>query len=167
MNRHERRAQKAKARDRLAKIHRSCNECSACCTALRVTELRKPVKEPCQHCQEPGCGIYATRPESCRLYRCLWLQGVFRPEDRPDKVGLIADSNVKDGLIGKAGEVLVVRETYDGALDQDPAKAFMARIPRDVTVYTIRWNGRRTLHTNNPFTGDPGVFDLMPPQEHG
>lgn len=42
---------------------------------MKVHELNKPDNTWCQHCKiGDGCQIYETRPESCRVYECVWLQ---------------------------------------------------------------------------------------------
>lgn len=69
----------------------SCDGCTACCKVLKIRELNKPGNIWCQHCKiGEGCGIYETRPESCRVYECIWLQTqkMARPipfDLRPDK----------------------------------------------------------------------------------
>ncbi len=53
----------------------SCDGCTACCKILKIRELDKPANTWCQHCEiGVGCGIYDGRPESCRVYECVWLQ---------------------------------------------------------------------------------------------
>lgn len=78
-----------------AAASRRCGPCSLCCTLLRVDELGKLGGQHCRHqCigdAEGGCGIHATRPEVCRAYRCLWLQGSLDEADRPDRLGAVLD----------------------------------------------------------------------------
>ena len=68
-----------------------CDGCTACCKVLKIRELEKPGNSWCQHCKiGVGCRIYETRPESCRVYECIWLQTqrLSKPisfELRPDK----------------------------------------------------------------------------------
>lgn len=65
---------------------RACGLCSECCTNLKVPELDKPAGEPCIHLVAgKGCGIYEDRPQSCRDFSCLWLQGVGDFTVRPDR----------------------------------------------------------------------------------
>ena len=53
----------------------SCDGCTACCKIMEIRELNKPGNTWCSHCKiGVGCGIYDTRPESCRVYECVWLQ---------------------------------------------------------------------------------------------
>jgi hypothetical protein len=69
----------------------SCGTCTLCCKTMKVHELDKAAHVWCQHCRiGKGCEIYETRPESCRIYDCLWLQTqrLDRPmaaELRPDR----------------------------------------------------------------------------------
>ena len=53
----------------------SCDGCTACCKMLNIRELDKPANVWCRHCDiGAGCTIYDTRPESCKVYECIWLQ---------------------------------------------------------------------------------------------
>src|SRR5260221_13659539 len=47
-------------------VNRRCGECTACCTFMVVTELKKPAKVPCPNCSAAGCAIYESRPLTCR-----------------------------------------------------------------------------------------------------
>jgi uncharacterized protein len=52
-----------------------CDGCTACCKVMHVRELEKPAHKWCPHCRiGSGCGAYETRPESCRVFECIWLQ---------------------------------------------------------------------------------------------
>ena len=54
---------------------RSCDSCTACCKIMKIRELNKPDNTWCQHCKiGVGCGNYDARPESCRVFECVWLQ---------------------------------------------------------------------------------------------
>jgi hypothetical protein len=93
---------------------RECGGCSLCCVVLRVPELDKLGGEACRHLRaEGGCGIHAERPRICRSYRCLWLQGGFREEDRPDRLGAVVDL-----LTEGATTRLSIQEASPGAFDR-------------------------------------------------
>jgi len=84
----------------------SCGGCTACCKVMKVRELDKPANTWCRHCTiGVGCGIYATRPESCRVYECVWLQSQRggRPlplELRPDTSRVVMGvTNQGDDLV--------------------------------------------------------------------
>jgi uncharacterized protein len=149
VNRRNRRAGNARVRH-LPVVHRSCGKCDACCEALGVPELDKAFQTPCQHSQKPGCRIYANRPESCRLYECLWLQGAFEPEDRPDKSGIVVDVSAENGILGPAGEVIVAREAFDGAYNKAEAQALMRQMPPTFSVYVVLRDGRRIVISAKP-----------------
>lgn len=74
----------------------NCDGCTACCKVMKIRELNKPAHTWCQHCTiGVGCGIYDTRPESCRVYECVWLQTqrMDKPiafELRPDKSRVVS-----------------------------------------------------------------------------
>ena len=66
---------------------RACGSCSLCCKAVGVEELDKPIGVWCRHCAKgKGCGIYETRPASCRVFMCQWmLSEGLGPEWKPDR----------------------------------------------------------------------------------
>lgn len=90
MNRHERRKNLKVLQKGLDNTiaSRPCGECTACCMALEVSELKKPNGVMCQHAGN-GCSIYPERPKSCKAYLCGWKIGMGLPEQRPDKLGLV------------------------------------------------------------------------------
>ncbi len=69
-------------------------ECTECCDVVAVDELGKPHYARCPHLRA-NCGIYETRPSSCKTWRCVWNMGLFgdRPDWRPDKLGLLFGLN--------------------------------------------------------------------------
>jgi Fe-S-cluster containining protein len=47
-----------------------CTLCGACCVALDISTLGKPVGVPCKHLgPDLRCTIYETRPKVCRDYQ--------------------------------------------------------------------------------------------------
>jgi hypothetical protein len=81
---------------------------------LRVDELRKLGGTPCAHQRDAGgCGIYERRPGICRAYRCLWLGGGLRDDDRPDALGAVLD------VVSQGASVwLEIREARPGAFER-------------------------------------------------
>lgn len=91
-------------------MRRSCGDCVACCTYLRVSELEKPGLTACPHATMPeqpngklvyigaskdgNCRLHGTprKPSPCRDYACLWLAGYGEEEDRPDRCGVLIDT---------------------------------------------------------------------------
>ena len=62
-----------------------------CCWLLGITELAKPERTPCPHCETgTGCRIYAGRPESCREFYCGYLALPFVDERWfPEDCGMV------------------------------------------------------------------------------
>jgi hypothetical protein len=83
--------------------YRSCGTCNLCCTVQGVAEIAKPINVKCSHLNTMGrCGIYATRPESCRTYKCLWLRGYLPENMKPVKSRAVVEHN-------ETGDMLVMR----------------------------------------------------------
>ena len=103
---------------------RSCDACTACCTAMAVPELAKPSGTPCPHLTAQGCGIYAERPASCRHFRCAWLardSALLTTALRPDRSGLVVWQEKT-----RLGVTVVAQETEPGAT-QAPRVAVLLR----------------------------------------
>lgn len=62
-----------------------------CCTALEIPEFNKPAGPACPNCMASGgCAIYASRPQLCRDFQCLWIvQRELSPGMRPDRIGTL------------------------------------------------------------------------------
>src|SRR5947209_3029745 len=70
---------------------RKCGPCTVCCTELKIPQLRKQARVPCQHLTVSGCGIYQTRPDVCREFLCGWRLFEEMGDDwRPDLSGVMA-----------------------------------------------------------------------------
>lgn len=84
-----------------------CDGCTACCKVMHVRELNKPAHQWCPHCKiGTGCGAYDTRPESCKVFECIWLQTQrgqkpLAHELRPDisHVVLTTTKDDRDGVV--------------------------------------------------------------------
>ncbi len=101
---------------------RVCGECTACCRVMAVSALGKPAGTACGHQQPGGCGTYASRPDACREFHCLWLRdagGILEASHRPDRLGLLL-TDQDDGVGGRAA--IAARELHPGAA-ADPAAA--------------------------------------------
>jgi hypothetical protein len=78
---------------------RTCGECNVCCIALAIEdpELRKLEGHRCRHAQrDNSCGIYATRPHTCRTFYCGWRRLKWIRETlRPDKSGVLVRLHIE------------------------------------------------------------------------
>ncbi len=109
---------------------RTCGDCTACCTVLAVTELRKPMRWACQHVACGGCQVYDTRPPSCREFNCLWLRGAISGDGthRPDKLGVLFDCFYSTAM---GAERFVAFELWNGAFEERAGAAILAEMSAD------------------------------------
>jgi hypothetical protein len=69
----------------MAKTNRQCGECTLCCKVFTIAELEKPAGTWCTHCAiGKGCTIYETRPKTCQIFNCsyletAWIDEIWRP----------------------------------------------------------------------------------------
>ena len=64
-----------------------CDGCTQCCKVMKIEEIGKGYNEWCKHCDKGvGCGVYESRPQPCRDYRCLWLKSVEEGKSWPDRM---------------------------------------------------------------------------------
>ena len=104
---------------------RACGECNECCTTMGVHEIKKPAGKPCPHLVGRGCGIYETRPPSCRSYECLWLSGITPDSWQPKKYGIVMDIariDPKSTSTDLKDYGFFLRETREGAFGTHPQK---------------------------------------------
>ncbi len=72
---------------------RTCGSCNVCCVELTIddAELQKVQGYRCPHTQrDHSCGIYGTRPHTCRAFYCGWrrLKWIREPL-KPDRSGVL------------------------------------------------------------------------------
>jgi len=70
-------------------VMRKCGNCTECCTHIGIEETNSPPGVPCRHICSKGCAIYEDRPQACADVKCLWLNGEFSVNDRPDKSKMV------------------------------------------------------------------------------
>lgn len=115
----------------------SCDGCCICCKLMKVEELKKPGDSWCQHCKiGEGCNIYDTRPDSCRVYECVWLQ--TQKMDKPISLSLRPDkSRVVIGTMNQGEDVvLYVSQDRPDAWERGEFKQLVAEFQaRRLNVY--------------------------------
>lgn len=112
-----------------------CQDCTGCCKVFSVPEVQKAFGEPCKHlgatAHGPGCRIYEERPDACRHYVCLFLDGERRGDPyRLDPRMLPERSKVVIGWPWGVERETVHIYPYPGYPDawkQDPVKDFIKR----------------------------------------
>lgn len=90
---------------------------------LRVPELQKAAGTRCEHVCSGGCGVYESRPNSCKRFECLWLQGELPDGARPDRLGVIFTKGWTK-MAGKEAPVIAV-ELSEGAAEKTAAWALI------------------------------------------
>lgn len=82
---------------------RDCGGCVECCRyiPLDLPELAKPTGQLCHYCVDgSGCVVHAIRPQTCRVWFCLWRAVELSEEWRPDHSGVIVrPDGVQEGVI--------------------------------------------------------------------
>lgn len=71
---------------------RECGGCVECCRVipLSLPELSKPTGELCAYCVDgAGCSVHEIRPQTCRIWFCLWRVVELSDDWRPDRSGVI------------------------------------------------------------------------------
>lgn len=71
---------------------RTCGGCVECCRVipLNLPELAKPTGELCGYCVDrAGCSVHEIRPQTCRIWFCLWRAVELSDDWRPDRSGVI------------------------------------------------------------------------------
>lgn len=79
---------------------RECGGCNVCCVVLTIDDpaLKKVQGVRCPNARpDNGCGIYDTRPQTCRTFLCGWMQHRWvRPALRPDLSGVLIRGQMRD-----------------------------------------------------------------------
>ncbi len=127
--------------DRPAADGRTCGACTECCTALIVDELKKPEWFKCLHLGKYGCRIYSKRPESCKVYYCMWMAGVGGRELRPDRLGIIFSGVTSP----KLGPHILVHEIRPGAMEQAEVKKIISALTETQVVFAIGKDSMRRV----------------------
>jgi len=153
---------------------RVCGECQACCTTLAVADIAKPKHTRCPSQCAAGCAVYASRPESCRLYKCSWLEGYGRAADRPDKSGVIMETLVFHQAGREPITVLVAFSTGPAPLQNEQVDRLAVTVVKksvclihmdnEITIFAVDEDGDAaqravTALLTQPIHMADGIFD--------
>lgn len=117
---------------------RSCGECTLCCTAIAVNDLKKPPGRTCQFVCSHGCSIYEHRPSSCAQFRCWWLNQAALDDpqddilDRPDKMGIVLFPQKTS-----VGPALVAFPGQCGAFDNPVVREYLNGLSKQYVVFVM------------------------------
>jgi hypothetical protein len=123
---------------------RSCGPCTQCCTTMAVGELNKPEHVACNQLGAcGGCAVYDTRPDSCRAFRCMWLDGNITDESmRPDLSKVVW---VFKHFAPAKAFTWHAFEAEPGALETPEIHSLIQNITRRNFVLLIHRDGHRRL----------------------
>ena len=123
---------------------RTCGSCNVCCVALTIDdpELQKAQGYRCRHARrDNSCGIYATRPDTCRTFHCGWRRLKWVRENlRPDTSGVLVqlqgEISPTDGTrrLGVSFTLLTKSALKAEGLAESVAAAVAADVPVFLTI---------------------------------
>lgn len=119
---------------------RECGDCDVCCRIFELDEpaVKKAAGLLCPHHNGKGCGIYASRPQPCRAFFCLWRRlADFSDALRPDRCKvLFRVIRVEKPRIIFEGVAIVAQaiEPDPDCFDREPVKGALAMLAENGTV---------------------------------
>lgn len=125
---------------------KTCGECTVCCNVLAIPEVSKPENSECNNCGIGGCSIYDSRPSSCRLYRCAWLNDADAPISlRPDSSHVLAHLMPYEEE-GESTARLVALELVNGALDDVCVATWLRDLSGRLSLKLVgaKWDQHKT-----------------------
>jgi hypothetical protein len=118
---------------------RTCGTCNVCCVVLTIDdpELQKPQGHRCRHAnRDNSCGIYTTRPQTCRTFHCgwrylKWIREPLRPDQSDVLVRLRGEISKVDGTrhLGVEFMLLSAAALKADGLAESVAAAIAANVP--------------------------------------
>ena len=111
---------------------RECGDCSMCCKLLKVgrdgEDFQKPQGVWCSLIGpgKRGCSVHATKPTTCRDFKCSWLGGAFREKDRPDKSRVVVclEHSIGDEITDGQGNFVMKDVPVWCVYEREPGAAF-------------------------------------------
>ncbi len=128
---------------------RLCDECTACCSVMGVTELDKGPNCDCVHLiplgridRSGGCDNYADRPHSCREFVCLWKHRALESDEyRPDKLGLIftLTTEASVGTPNQSGDglytLILAHAVWAGSPEEERQKYILGQLSKNMLIF--------------------------------
>jgi hypothetical protein len=119
-------------------MSRQCGPCSLCCHSMGVPTIGKAPDERCAHLRQQRCAVYAERPQECRDFACLWLQGALPNALRPDKIKAVAYMNNSGNIV-----VFRVMPVHRGAHRKEPLRTYIETIAKSGASVVVSCGGER------------------------
>ncbi len=118
---------------------RGCGTCVACCQHLHIDEptLKKPAGQLCPNHDGTGCTIYASRPQTCRDWFCLWRRDENLPEGgNPADCGVVFSMDRSENPPNMFEHLFIVGRALNGPEDFEHPDA-MASIKHFIKEGTL------------------------------
>ena len=124
-----------------------------CCKVMAVPVIQKPIGEWCRFAQiGKGCSCYDTRPDPCRVFRCLWLDSEMPEDLRPDKSKIVLTTEVGAAFVGdtvdtsrKVTYIIVYPDlATPDCWNRGPAGRFLTQLRREGDIIVV-CGEKRTL----------------------
>lgn len=134
---------------------RQCGTCTACCqgTGLAAPAVNKDRWVRCDRLRDepradhtqPICTVYPERPDGCRAFECLWLQGLVGAPYRPDRCGLMLTVTAERDVFVADGDAVrqavIAYEVWPGAADRGDGFQMIRELAKRVLVVLRRQDG--------------------------
>jgi hypothetical protein len=106
-----------------------CGECTACCTLLPVTKIKKLAGVVCRHLKEGKCEINDSKPIECSEFECDYCQTDNASIDlRPDNCKMIFQrmtDKVYVGTLHPGYDITEVARAHITSLNKQGFKVFV------------------------------------------
>jgi hypothetical protein len=136
---------------------RRCGECTMCCKVFPIPETGKADYENCPHLVPGvGCGIYETRPQTCRDFFCMWRFDASLDEAwKPSNAGFVLHDPPPWALI--ASHDVDAPDAWRREPYQSQIREWALELGRGQHLVGVRAGDRTTLLVRN------GEVELKPP----
>lgn len=94
----------------------------------------------CDHVTRAGCGVYETRPQTCREFHCVWLRGGIGDDEqtRPDQLGVLFDYFIEMFSGKPRFQALPV---WSGAMGQPSVRPILDEVASQFELMIIERDG--------------------------
>ena len=139
---------------------RGCGECTVCCQIYEIDApaVKKGAGVLCPHHIGTGCRIYATRPDECRSFFCMWRRlAEFSDALRPDRCGVLFRLIRIDEprIIFESYSIIAQAITPDPqSFKREPVKGALEMLVRDgrLPIWTSISGAKSLYYPEFPFT---------------
>lgn len=141
-----------------------CDGCTVCCTILNIPEFDAPAGTPCQHECSVGCAIYASRPQPCADFKCVYLDSGLDVSYRPDNLQLMITI-----FATQYGKCIVAHELVPGIFWHRKQASFVASVAKQEDAFVLIFSGSERFllfpewknELRQDYESDPNFLDKL------